>query len=159
MSGAASLRERPRRSVLAAFLAASVLFAGCSSTGATDTPDATIDLSQFGAFPTEAPLAPEPTPPPVLRISKTSLTARVRPGGTASVAIRTAGGAICSIEVLYDSGPSIAAGLTTKKASASGAVRWSWRVGGRTNPGSDPIIIACSKGQSRGELDLSFAVT
>lgn len=58
-------------------------------------------------------------------------------------------GARCSIEVDYASGPSTAAGLVDKTASGSGAVSWTWKIGGRTTKGTWPIYVTCTwKGQS-----------
>ncbi len=66
---------------------------------------------------------------------------RVAPGQYASVEIRTTPGVLATIEVLYASGPSRAAGLAARKADGEGQVVWSWRVGTSTTPGSWPVVI------------------
>jgi hypothetical protein len=69
----------------------------------------------------------------------------VRRGATASVFIRTAPKANCSIAVYYKSGASRAQGLFPQAANARGNItRW-WKVGTRTTPGSWPVVISCGK--------------
>jgi micrococcal nuclease len=65
----------------------------------------------------------------------------------ASVTIKTAAKASCSITVRYKSGPSTAAGLVSKQANANGIASWSWKVGTRTTAGSWPVLIS---GQGQG---------
>jgi hypothetical protein len=82
----------------------------------------------------------------------------VDPNDTASVSIKTAKGAKCSIDVEYASGSSTAKGLGTKKANSKGAITWKWKVGGRTTPGEWPISIYCTKGDRSGDASTSFTV-
>ena len=102
---------------------------------------------------------PEPTDAPPLSVTKVSLTASVCNGCTASVTIKTSAGAYCTIDVVYNSGSSTAAGLGPKTAGSTEKIKWSWKVGTRTATGTYPIYIDCSKGDRNGTLTLSFKVT
>jgi hypothetical protein len=95
---------------------------------------------------------PKPTPKPVVRTVRiTSVTSPAYPNSYATLTSKTHAGALCSIEVDYASGPSTAAGLADKAASSSGAIGWTWKVGGRTTKGIWPIYITCAwKDQSAG---------
>ncbi len=111
-------------------------------------------------LPTTTQLAPTTTHPPTATRPPTTLppspgspkapvTSRLprpstRPPVTATV--HTAAHANCTIEVEYKSGPSTAAGLYPKTASASGAVSWNWVVGTRTTPGDWPVTVTCTRG-------------
>ena len=88
----------------------------------------------------------------------TKHTSSVARNQTASVTIKTTKGASCSIDVEYNSGPSTAAGLGTKKANSSGTITWKWKVGGRTARGTYPIYISCEKGDREGTAETSFRV-
>lgn len=46
-----------------------------------------------------------------------------------------------SIYVYYQSGASTAEGLEKKMSDASGTVSWSWKIGGKTNPGTYEIMV------------------
>jgi outer membrane biosynthesis protein TonB len=101
--------------------------------------------------PTPTPKAtPKPTPKPVvLTVRITSVTSPAYRNSYATLTARTHAAARCSIEVDYASGSSTAAGLVDKTASSSGAVSWTWKVGGRTTKGTWPIYVNCTwKGQS-----------
>jgi outer membrane biosynthesis protein TonB len=69
---------------------------------------------------------------PAPRNSIATLTAKVAPGATASIAVH------------YDSGDSIAQGLGPKQADANGNVSWSWHVGGRTHLGTVGVTVTCN---------------
>lgn len=88
----------------------------------------------------------------------TKRTKSVQQNDTASVSIKTARDAGCSIEVEYASGSASAKGLGEKKANSMGAITWKWKVGGRTTPGEWPIYIRCSKGDRSGDVETSFTV-
>ena len=75
-----------------------------------------------------------PAPPAKGKVKLVSLTARVRAGSNASLAVAVPSGTSCSIVVTYKSGPSSAAGLYAQRASG-GRASWTWRVGARTTPG------------------------
>jgi hypothetical protein len=94
-----------------------------------------------------------------LKITQVSLTSPIRHGRVASIEIRTAPNALCTIAVIYKSGASRAKGLSPKQAGSQGSVAWSWIVGTRTTPGTWPIIVNCSLGNRQGKLETSFDVT
>lgn len=100
-----------------------------------------------GAETPAAPVAPAPgtAPAPVPAEGATVIKepGTVAAGGNATVSVRTAPGATCSITVTYKSGPSKAQGLSPKRADATGAASWSWVVGRNTTPGTWPVTINC----------------
>lgn len=74
---------------------------------------------------------------------------------TATVTIQGLPNTLYSITVHYKSGPSSAEGLEDKTSDGSGQVSWSWKVGGRTSPGTFHITVS-----GGGEtLTLPFTVT
>jgi hypothetical protein len=79
-------------------------------------------------------------------VAITSLTSPISRGSTATVGAKTAAGAACTVVVQYKSGPSSAAGLGPRNASASGAAAWTWTVGTRTTAGSWPVTVTCTSG-------------
>jgi hypothetical protein len=95
---------------------------------------------------------PKPTPKPVvLTVRITRVTSPAYRNSYATLTSKTHGGALSSIEVDCASGPSTAAGLVDKAASLSGAIGWTWKVGGLTTKGTWPIYITCAwKDQSAG---------
>ena len=93
-----------------------------------------------------------------LSVVLTSVTSPVRHGNAASIIVKTAPGAACTIVVAYKSGPSRAKGLDTKTANQDGIVSWAWIVGTRTTPGAWPITVTCSGGGSQATLETSFLV-
>jgi hypothetical protein len=107
--------------------------------------------------PTPAP-TPDPTPLP-MDVTSEAFTDTAAQNKTASVTVRTEAQAKCTIEVLYDSGPSQAAGLDPKSATSAGKVIWSWRVGSNTAPGVYPVTIVCTLDDHEGTLELDFTVT
>ena len=73
---------------------------------------------------------------------------------TATVTIQAAPNTEYSIKVYYSSGPSKAAGLENKTSDGTGLVSWSWKIGGKTAPGTYRIEIS-GGGQSQ---EYSFTV-
>jgi hypothetical protein len=142
--------------------AASATPTGAPTATPTSAPTATVEPTLEPTPSVEPTLdlapTPEPTEVPPLAVTKSSLTSPVRRGSTATVAVKTAAGASCSIDVVYKSGSSTAAGLYPKTASSTGKVSWSWKVGTRTTAGTWPIYIDCSKGDQQGSLTLYFKV-
>jgi hypothetical protein len=68
----------------------------------------------------------------------------VPPGGTASVTVRAAASARCSIEVRPSSGtPVLAPGLEDRAADPAGIVTWSWPVDERTPRGAGSVRVTC----------------
>jgi micrococcal nuclease len=106
--------------------------------------------------PTEPPAAP--TVAPAAAPSATTAIVIVKEPGTvsagrrASVTIRTAPRAMCSITVWYKSGPSTAAGLDNAQTDAKGLMSWAWKVGTRTTSGTWPITITCGDQPAETEV-------
>lgn len=118
------------------------------------TPLATPEATTTPSTPPTPPPTPKPTPKPTpaptpkpttFSLTFTSLTTPIDPNEYATAKVKTAAGASCTIDVEYKSGPSTAAGLGPKTASSSGIASWTWKVGGRTTPGSWPVTVTCSK--------------
>jgi hypothetical protein len=125
---------QPGRAAQASAPTSSTAKPGPTATTPTPTPEP----------PTIRPSTTPPTtppPPPALRF--TSVTSPVSRGATASAAVATNAGTSCSIVVTYKSGPSTAAGLSSRVADGAGAAGWSWTVGGNTTPGDWPIDVTC----------------
>ncbi|MBP5256366.1 MAG: hypothetical protein J6Z80_04835 [Clostridia bacterium] len=59
----------------------------------------------------------------------------------ATVSIKAKPNTDYSIKVYYNSGPSKAAGLITKKSDKNGNVSWTWRIGPNTASGTYSIVI------------------
>jgi Protein of unknown function (DUF4236) len=122
--------------------------------------------SETSTAPTNATASPQATPTPTpatrppatLTVKVTSRTASVTRNSIASVSIKTAVRAACSIVVEYTSGPSKATGLGDKTASSTGGITWSWKVGSNTTRGTWPIHISCDLGDRSGSIDTSFTV-
>ncbi len=93
-----------------------------------------------------------------LLVKLVSLTSPTHPGANATIIVKTAPAAACSIAVFYKSGTSRAQGLVPKTADAQGNASWTWRVGTRTTPGTWPILVTCSLGGRQGKLKTSFDV-
>lgn len=98
--------------------------------------------------------APAPTPAPA-SLSVTGSGLNVSPGQIASVTAKGAPGAPASIEVIYSSGPSKAAGLVNKTTDGNGNVSWSWKVGTKTKPGNYPIYITIGGKQTNATLHVN----
>ncbi len=93
-----------------------------------------------------------------LPVSLVHISSPVAPFADATIQIKTAPGAACTITVAYKSGPSRAKGLVPKTADRSGFVEWQWRVGSNTTPGQWPIVVTCEQDGNQGELRTSFQV-
>ena len=61
-----------------------------------------------------------------------------------------------SISVYYSSGKSSAGGLESKTSDENGNVSWTWKIGGRTNPGTYRVVI--EGGGSRIERQITVVV-
>ena len=123
----------------------------------TPEPSATDGSSPEPTATPEPSPTPEPTPAPTparaatpkpvtFALAFTSLTSPVSPNQYATASVKTVPGASCTIVVEYKSGPSSAAGLGPRTADSSGVASWTWKVGGRTTPGSWPVTVTCSEG-------------
>jgi len=148
--------------VLPALVAILVVIVSCGGAATNPTQPASLattapprtetPLTTTTPRPTTAPtLAPTPAPtaaPTVAPLPSHSVqltvTSPVRRGSTARADATTTGSSSCTITVTYASGPSSAQGLTPKTANSSGAVSWSWTVGGNTTVGTWPVDVACT---------------
>lgn len=123
-----------------------------------------VPHGQIGVAPNAVELHPvfdtsrEPRSQEQLSVALASLTSPVSPGNAASITVKTAPSAACTIAVSYKSGPSRAMGLEPKTATQDGVVSWAWIVGTRTTPGRWPITVTCSAGGRQTTLEASFAV-
>ena len=59
----------------------------------------------------------------------------------ATVSIKAMPNTLYTIVVIYKSGPSTAEGLYPKTSNNQGVVSWTWKIGGRTSPGTYRITI------------------
>lgn len=76
----------------------------------------------------------------------------VSPNDYASLTVRVAPRARCTIKVVYDTTVSRAKGLGAK---TGGLITWRWKVGTSTNPGRWPVTVNCGKS---GKLTLRLRV-
>lgn len=92
---------------------------------------------------TPAGVPPVPAAPPKVVIEH--FAARVLPGGTTTMKVRTDPNVDCTIKVIYGPGRTIMTGpgLAPKKSAADGAVAWSWTVPPATPPGTWPATVTC----------------
>jgi hypothetical protein len=66
---------------------------------------------------------------------------------SASLTVRVAPAARCTIAVVYDATVSRARGLGARRG---GTITWTWRVGASTHPGRWPVTVECGKsGEAR----------
>ena len=86
-------------------------------------------------------LTQKPTEAPK-NIEITNVSSSVSPGEYAYISMQGEPNTDYSITVIYNSGPSTAAGLYTKTSDSNGNVSWEWKVGTRTASGTYPIIIS-----------------
>jgi hypothetical protein len=115
-------------------------------------------LAPHGLAPVGLP-APQPAAAAGLTVTKVSLTTPIKRGRPATIRVKTAAGARCSIVVTYKTGPSSAKGLNAKTAPSTGRLAWTWTVGSNTTPGSWPIKVSCKLGSKTGTLRVTFKVT
>jgi micrococcal nuclease len=124
------------------------------------TPTAVVVLPTATSAPRATQAAPTATTAPqtTFTVEIVSLTSPIPHGAYATLVIRTAPAAACTITVYYKSGPSKAQGLGAKTADASGQCSWTWRVGTNTTPGTWSIAVTASlNGQSKS-LSIPFVV-
>ena len=93
-----------------------------------------------------------------LAIDVESLTSPAGRGSTATLTIKTAPGAACTITVYYKSGASQAAGLGPQTAGSDGTATWRWKVGSQTTPGSWHITVTADAGGAQESIDIPFVV-
>ena len=90
----------------------------------------------------EPPQEPTPSEAPSSGIVLISLTSPVSRNESATLKIKGAPDMVYKINVYYSSGASTAAGLSPIISDMDGYASWTWKVGGKTNPGSFRITIA-----------------
>ncbi len=83
---------------------------------------------------------------------------RSKSGVNATIGIKHAAGAACTITVFYKSDPSRARGLGPKTADTQGKVSWTWRVGTTTTLGTWPIVGKMLRREPARDLQTSFVV-
>ncbi len=92
-------------------------------------------------------------------VSVQVLTSPVKPGGNASMTIRTRPEAACSIKVTYKDQQSMDTGLIPKTADEFGTVQWTWTVENGRPIGKWPVDVTCALGEMsgfvRGDLEVA----
>ena len=90
---------------------------------------------------TASPLRQECDPYcPITLVSFTSVVSR---NDYATLKVNVRPRARCTIQVVYSTGPSSAAGL---RAKTGGLITWRWKVGSNTKLGRWPVIVNCGTG-------------
>jgi outer membrane biosynthesis protein TonB len=82
------------------------------------------------------------TPVKVDTITNIKVTSPISPNSIATLTAKVAPNTEYDISVYYSSSASKADGLEAKVSDANGNISWSWKVGGRTKPGTYRIVIA-----------------
>jgi hypothetical protein len=77
---------------------------------------------------------------PYCPISKVSFTSVVSRNDYATLKVNVRPRARCTIQVVYATGPSSAAGL---RAKTGGMITWRWKVGSNTKLGRWPVNVDC----------------
>jgi len=96
-------------------------------------------------------------PPPFITL--VSYPESVQRGLTAEVVIETCPFTVCELSYRTPSGaPSGAVGLGVTTSSADGIARWSWLIGGNTNPGTGTLYIKAYFGETQLQEILSFEI-
>ena len=105
------------------------------------------------------------TAPPVqarnvpIGVSISIMTTTVAPGDNASVSIRTAQNADCTISVVYDKVPSKDSGLKPKQADIYGFASWSWTVDATAPIGKWPVKVTCVRDKKSAVVEGDLVVT
>lgn len=119
---------------------------------ALPTPPTQNKLAQATTKPKAKPTGP-------VGVSVQVLTSPVKPGGNASLTIRTRPDAACSVKVTYKDQPSTDGGLIPKTADEFGLVQWTWTVESSRPVGTWPVDVTCALGDMsgyvRGDLEVS----
>lgn len=117
----------------------------------TLTPTVTPTPTQTGT-PTQTPTTSPTrtsTPLPTLAAATPSFVSVIgnRPGGDASVAVRTLAGAACSIRFVSPLGNDVAAaGLAARTADGTGNATWTWQIPADVPPGTGSVHVTCNGG-------------
>ncbi len=109
-------------------------------------------------LPTEPP-APPPRPPrqaqATIAVALLNTVLSSHPAEEVTLQAQSAPGTLCTITVIYRSGPSHAQGLDPKTSDATGNVSWTWFVGSSTSPGKSPIVVSCGAAQARTFIEVA----
>lgn len=89
----------------------------------------------------ESEPTPNATAPAGGQLQLVNLTSPAARGSTATLTVRTAPGAQCSISVQYATGASHAAGLNPEAAGQDGTCTWSWKVSEETDAGTWSVTV------------------
>jgi hypothetical protein len=107
----------------------------------------------------QATTKPKAKPTGPVGVSIQVLTSPVKPGGNASLTIRTRPDAACSVKVTYKDQASTDGGLIPKTADEFGLVQWTWTVESSRPVGTWPVDVTCALGDMsgyvRGDLEVS----
>lgn len=120
------------------------------------SPPTTVPLTTVPPTTVPSTTAPSTTVPPTTQIPTTSAPTESVTGGilfikwsetvlrneTAEVTIQGKPETEYTITVNYKSGPSKAKGLEPKASDSNGFVTWTWKVGGKTSPGTFTIVVS-----------------
>ena len=91
--------------------------------------------------PTDPAIPTKPSEPEYGGLQILSWPETIGRNETGTVKIKGKANTEYKITVYYKSGPSSASGLEAKTSDADGYVSWSWKVGGRTSPGTFKIVV------------------
>jgi hypothetical protein len=91
-------------------------------------------------------------------IEITEVASPVSPGQYATLEAKATPGALCDIDVIYESGASYTEGLENKKADSDGKVSWTWKVGTSMTPGTWPIKVTASYREEAASDSSQFEV-
>jgi hypothetical protein len=109
------------------------------------TPNPPPQKTEFHVTGIQAPSAPPATPVPTTPALEFATVQGGRPGGRATVTVRTAPGAQCSIAYTTPAGTtSTTQGLTPKAAGSDGSATWSRVIGANTRPGTGTVSVTCA---------------
>ena len=103
-------------------------------------PETTVPVTEPPKPETTAPVTEKPVK--VDTITNIKVTSPIPPNSIATLSAKVSPNTKYSITVYYSSGASSADGLEDKTSDANGNISWSWKVGGRTKPGTYRIVIA-----------------
>ena len=103
-------------------------------------PETTEPVTEPPKPETTAPVTEKPVK--VDTITNIKVTSPIPPNSIATLSAKVSPNTKYSITVYYSSGASSADGLEDKTSDANGNIEWSWKVGGRTKPGTYRIVIA-----------------
>lgn len=155
---------RPLRKILfSAFVLLVLIMAGGAvyvfMTGGSEAP-VTINAAPASATePTEIkPRQVAPNTPESAAVQ--IMSPAVRPGGSASISVKTLPGSACTIAVTYTDQkiPSKSAGLIPALSDDFGTVNWSWTVDDYAPAGSWPVTVTCAHNNKSAVVQADLVV-